>query len=342
MAPPDSTSTTYASIQQQHEDEEALVEGKDATSTLKNGNGTSSSSEMDHLLVSNNENNNKTLPTKTNEKATYELSFPFQVMSGFVWLSMFLWGVWIATFYSMAVMFDYNKLNIVFPDLWTPSHPLASWSMIIHFIGAFYMSCAGAVQLVKYIRKTYPAVHRWIGRLYIIASLIASTGGLIFCLTKGSYGGKQADYAFVTYGFIFLISGCMCYYRALRKEFQYHKLWAWRLYSLSLAAWLYRFDYYLWMLFFGKGENSWLHHENYTGLYDYFINWGFYVPGLIVVEIVYRWGETATLSSFTARLLDVMYGCIFVLAVVFTCHAAVQLWIPSIFNYYDYEHGWIM
>ena len=139
------------------------------------------------------------------------------------------------------------------------------------------MSIAGAVQLVKYIRKTYPQWHRWIGRFYIIASLIASTGGTLFCLTKGSYGGKQADYAFVTYGIIFWISGVKCYYHATRKQFHWHKLWAWRLYSLSLAAWLYRFDYYWWMVLFGKGQDSWLHREDYLGAYDFFINWAFYV-----------------------------------------------------------------
>lgn len=212
-----------------------------------------------------------TKPTK--EKSTYDLTFAFQLMSGFVWASMSIWGVWISVYYSIAALTDWNKFNIVFPDLYTPDRPLASFAICFHLVGAAFMAMAGAFQLVKYIRKEHPVFHRWVGRLYIVSSLIASIGALIFIFTKGDYGGKPADYAFGTYGIIFLTSGTMTYYYAYRREFLWHKLWAWRLYSLSLAAWMYRFDYYWWELLFGKGEDSWLHSENFQAGFDIWINW---------------------------------------------------------------------
>jgi hypothetical protein len=187
------------------------------------------------------------------------------------------------------------------------------------------MALAGSFQLVKYIRKTHPAFHRWVGRVYIVSTLIASIGGLVFIFNKGDYGGRPADYAFATYGFIFLLSGIMAFYYAYTKQFVRHKLWAWRLYSLSLAAWLYRFDYYCWMQLFGKGEDSWIHSENFQGPIDKYINWAFYAPNLIVVEIIFRWGENATLPSPWARVLD---------------HAFCQLWLPSILG--TYKSSWIL
>ena len=51
------------------------------------------------------------------------------------------------------------------------------------------MAIAGAFQLVKYIRKEFPAWHRWVGRLYIVACLIATIGALFFIFAKGGYGG---------------------------------------------------------------------------------------------------------------------------------------------------------
>jgi hypothetical protein len=279
-------------------------------------------------------------PPIIKERPTYELSFAFQLMSGFVWASMSVWGVWISVYYTICAISDWKKFNIAFPDLYTPDFPVASFAICFHLIGAAFMALAGAFQLVKYIRKTYPVFHRWVGRIYIMSSMIASIGGLVFIFAKGDYGGRPADYAFATYGFIFLLCGIMAYYRAIRKQFVHHKLWAWRLYSLSLAAWMYRFDYYWWMELFGIGTNSWIHSESFQGPIDKYINWAFYVPNLIVVEIIFRWGENATLPTFLARVLDVSYYIIFVMAVIYTAHAFFQLWLPSILGTYD--SGWIL
>jgi hypothetical protein len=214
------------------------------------------------------------------ESSTYNLSFPFQLLGGVVWFSFSLWGVWIAAFYGSSGLTDWNKMNIIFPDMYSPAYPTASIGIGIHLIGAAYMAMAGAFQLVKYIRKHYPAFHRWVGRGYILASMIASLGALTFIFTKGDYGGRPADYAFATYGITFFISGVMTYYFARQRNWTNHRLWAWRLYSLSLAAWIYRFDYHYWLAFFGDGDfdggMTWLHGEDFQGVYDLFINWAFW------------------------------------------------------------------
>lgn len=302
-----------------------------------------SSSQYKYTSIPDVEQNLKTTPDSTKkaptERSTYELSLPFQLLSGTVWLSMFLWGLWIATFYSTAVH-TYDNLNLIFPDMYTPDYPVASMAIATHLIGAAFMSLAGAFQLVKYIRKQHPVFHRWVGRGYIVASLVASVGGLVFIFNKGDYGGRPADYAFATYGIIFFTSGVLAFYHAaITKDFKTHKLWAWRLYSLSLAAWLYRFDYYLWMGMFGH-YTTWLHLENYQGAFDMFLNWAFYVPNLIIVEIVFRWGENAKIPSTWKRMLDTIYCVLFVVAAIFTIHAFSQLWLPSILG--TYEKGWII
>jgi hypothetical protein len=54
-----------------------------------------------------------------------------------------------------------------------------------------------------------------------------------------------------------------------------------------------------------------------------------------VVEIIFRWGENATLGSFWTRVLDVCYYVVFGMAVIFTVHAFFQLWLPSIMGWYE-------
>lgn len=304
--------------------------------SVSTGAMSSSDEEEDQTLVLLEQQRVK--PTK--EKIHYELSFAFQLMSATVWASMSIWGTWITVYYSKSAMFHWDGFNIAFPDMYTPGYNVASLAIALHLIGAAFMALVGAFQLVKFIRKRYTVFHRWSGRLYIAASIIASLGGLGFIFFKGSYGGRPADYAFATYGFIFLLSGILTYHYARQRDFDRHKLWAWRLYSLSLAGWMYRVDYYYWMVVFGIGPDSWLHNEAFQGAIDYWINWAFYVPNLIVVEIVYRWGENATLPSKLARALDTLYYVVFLVTVIFTIHAFLQLWMPSVLGFY--KPGWIL
>lgn len=273
------------------------------------------------------------------ESPFYVLSKAFKILSATVWFSMSVWGIWISIFYTKAAAFNWNNFNIVFPDMYTKESPVASFAIAFHLIGAAFMAVAGAFQLVKYIRKTYPVFHRWVGRIYIVSSLIASIGGLVFIFAKGSYGGRQADYAFATYGFIFLACGILTFRYAIKRDFRLHKLWAWRLYSLALASWMYRFDYYLWKVLAGH-YNTWLSYPNFQGPFDKFENWAFYVPNLIVVEIVFRWGESNDLPTKWARILDACYYITFVVVVVYTIQAFFQLWLPSIIG--TYQGGWII
>jgi Predicted membrane protein (DUF2306) len=166
--------------------EAILEEGTDTTS--------GSSAESMALLDDNDKSNTKTIcSTSFKEKPTYDLTFAFQLMSGFVSCSMSIWGVWIAIFYGKAALYDWDQFNIVFPDLYTPEYPVASFAIAFHLIGAAFMAFAGAFQLIKYIRKVHPVFHRWVGRLYILSSLIASISALIFIFNKGTC--LQCDFA---------------------------------------------------------------------------------------------------------------------------------------------------
>lgn len=92
----------------------------------------------------------------------------------------------------------------------------------------------------------------------------------------------------------------------------------------------------------GHNGWTWLHNEATRGAFDFFVNWAFYVPNLIIVEIVFRWGESAQLSTKWERILDAVYYVAWLMSILFTVNAAAQLWIPSVFGGYDEEKAWIL
>ena len=104
---------------------------------------------------------------------------------------------------------------------------------------------------------------------------------------------------------------------------------------------MYRIDYYWWMVVFGiDPESCWLHTSDFQGIYDLLVNWLFFLPNLIAVEIIFRWGENTALPSKWQRVLNVFYYVITLMTIIFTIHALVQLRIPSILG--TYESGWIL
>jgi hypothetical protein len=58
----------------------------------------------------------------------------------------------------------------------------------------------GCIQLMGGVRKRWPAVHRWIGRVYVTAAILAGAGGLTFIVANGTIGGAVMDVGFGLYG----------------------------------------------------------------------------------------------------------------------------------------------
>jgi hypothetical protein len=69
---------------------------------------------------------------------------------------------------------------------------------------------------------------------------------------------------------------------ARQKQFEQHRAWALRLFALALGSWLYRIDYGFWMLL----ADGYAHTETFKGSFDQVMSFFFFIPNLIVAEIV--------------------------------------------------------
>ncbi|MEL7163381.1 MAG: hypothetical protein AAFN92_21670 [Bacteroidota bacterium] len=69
---------------------------------------------------------------------------------------------------------------------------------------------------------------------------------------------------------------------ARRRELERHRAWAIRLFALAVGSWLYRMDYGFYIGF--GGEEG--HTNTFTGWFDYFMAFWFYLPNLVVAEVV--------------------------------------------------------
>lgn len=202
-----------------------------------------------------------------------------------VWLSATLFGLYILTFYAGALAEgEMERWNGVLRGLHDPQTPVATAGIGLHFAAGGLILVLGCIQLMAGVRARYPAFHRWTGRLYVAAALLAGVGGLIFIVQKGTIGGLVMDLGFGLYGVLMVVAAVQTYRHARAGRLDLHRAWALRLFALALGSWLYRMDYGFWMILAdGAG-----HVGEFRGPFDRVMAFFFYLPNLLVVEAFLR------------------------------------------------------
>ncbi|HTB86970.1 MAG TPA: DUF2306 domain-containing protein [Steroidobacteraceae bacterium] len=202
-----------------------------------------------------------------------------------VWISATLFGLYIVAFYVGALADgQVAKWNQNLPGLYEAHSPAATSALGLHFLAGGLILILGCIQLIGKVRTRWPALHRWLGRIYVSAALLAGLGGLTFILVLGTIGGRIMDIGFGLYGALMVLAAVQTYRYARARSLTLHRAWALRLFALAIGSWLYRMDYGFWLLL-GGGRG---HTHDFHGPFDHVMAFFFYVPNLLIVEAFIR------------------------------------------------------
>lgn len=92
------------------------------------------------------------------------------------------------------------------------------------------------------------------------------------------------DVGFGLYGILMCIATILAYRHAVSGFIDLHRARALRLYALAIGSWLERMDYGFWiMIADGIG-----HMKSFHGVFDKIMVFFFYLPNLVVAEIIIR------------------------------------------------------
>lgn len=143
----------------------------------------------------------------------------------------------IATFLAIVVA-AYALIALVVPVVRSPiivaRLRVVPSAVFIHLIGGAVAITFGALQLNPRIRQRNPALHRWLGRCYVIAVFAAGGAGL--CLATMADGGLPSTIGFGLLAILWVSSTAMGYARIRRGRADLHCKWMLRSYSLTFAA----------------------------------------------------------------------------------------------------------
>lgn len=244
-----------------------------------------------------------------------------------MWLSASLFGLYILVFYALAVVSgDMARWNRVIP-MYVPGGDVGNAGIGLHFVGGALLLVLGSVQFVETLRVRAPALHRWSGRAYVLGALAAGIGGLAFVAVRGTVGGPWMDAGFGLYGVLVLGAAAGTVRHALARRLDLHRAWAIRLYALAIGSWLYRMDYGFWLLLtdgFGTAAG-------FRGPFDYFMDFAFYLPNLLVAEIFLRAPQDRLGPLAQRALAAVLLGAT-APVLLGTYFFARYYWFPAMFT----------
>jgi len=243
-----------------------------------------------------------------------------------VWISALLFGLYILAFY-VAAFTDGNlsSWNEVLPGLYEEDKPAATMGIGLHFATGAIILILGSIQLLEGVRSRYPKAHRWIGRIYVGASILTAIGGLTFIALNGTIGGTVMDIGSTLYGLLTLLAAIETIRHAKAGRLEKHNAWAWRLYALAIGSWLYRIEYGFWFILAGGAG----HTKDFQGIFDQIMDFFFYLPNLLVVEVLLRARNIGS-SSIMKSLASIILIIATVFLLIGTYFFTLYIWGPAI------------
>jgi uncharacterized membrane protein len=149
------------------------------------------------------------------------------------------------------------------------------WLAPLHFAAGGVALAVGVLQFITRLRLRRPAMHRWAGRIYVIAVLGSGSAGLVLAIQTSA--GSIAAVGFGALAVLWLATTLQAY-RAIRaRQVAQHRVWMMRSFALTLAAVTLRF--YLPM--------SQIAGLSFTIAYPV-IAWLCWVPNLALAELLSR------------------------------------------------------
>lgn len=150
------------------------------------------------------------------------------------WLSILVWAI--MAFMSLAI--GAYGLLYLFGAKAPPvveDNGMGMTLLSVHASAAGIALLIGPLQFVETIRRRAPRVHRWIGRTYVLACLVAGAAGLV--LAPFTAAGPIAASGFFTLAVLWLSFNAIGWRAAaLQRDFDAHKRWMVRSFALTFAA----------------------------------------------------------------------------------------------------------
>lgn len=160
---------------------------------------------------------------------------------------------------------------------------------------------AGAWQLVPALRRRWPAVHRWNGRMFLSVALVVTLSGFYLTWVRGSQLGPGSNLSISLNGMLILCFATLAWRSALRRDIDSHRRHALRAYLLVNGVWFLRIG----MMLAGLILTPLGLRIDYSGATFLIVSFASWMLPLAMLELYFRAGRSrnAPLQAVAGGLL---------------------------------------
>ena len=109
-----------------------------------------------------------------------------------------------------------------------------------HMLMAAVVTFGGTLQLVPQFRRRAPGLHRWIGRIFLVAAIGAALGGIWMIWVRQATLGTANSYGTTGNALLILAFSSLAWRAALQHDFARHRRWAMRTFIVANGVWFLR------------------------------------------------------------------------------------------------------
>jgi hypothetical protein len=209
------------------------------------------------------------------------------------WLAAALIGQWLFVYY-IALFYGSTVLSGDFRG-WTRNTNLlkgyvagdtvGNWTFAVHALLAGYVALGGVLQVVPALRRAWPRLHRWNGRVFLTTAIGLSLTGLYMVWVRGATTNLLGAVGISGNGAVILVCAGMAWRTAWRRDFAAHRRWALRAFLVANGQWFFRVGIFGWLVL--NHGPRWMG-ANFDGFVPSFWAFGCYLVPLAVLELYLR------------------------------------------------------
>jgi Predicted membrane protein (DUF2306) len=216
---------------------------------------------------------------------------------------------------------DLSGWNKHLSQAWVAGRLVGNIAVGAHLALAIIIHIGGPLQLVPWVRRRFPAFHRWTGRAFVVAVLIAVvSGGYMLAVREiGAWPlrlGFMIQAAFILWFAVFTVRF------AMRRDIEAHMRWATRLFLAASAVWFFRVLIMIWFVLTG---GIGIDQSNGTGWFIDTMSFLQFSP-LVIYEIYVRIKATGAPKARIAMAVFLWFAAL--ATAVGVALAALGMWFP--------------
>ena len=207
---------------------------------------------------------------------------------------------------------------------YVPGDTLGNAQFLMHALLGGLVTLAGAWQLVPALRRRWPAMHRWNGRVFLMVALVSSLSGLWLVWVRGSQLGTGSNISITTNGLLILVFAILAWRAARKRDVVRHRQHALRAYLLVLGVWFLRIGIMLAALLLTPLGLK----ISYTGAVFVGLSFASWLLPLILLELYLR--AERSRNPKVGYAMAALLGLLSLFTLAGSLAAAMFMWLPYV------------